>query len=215
VSPGLAGTGRIADDLWLLAHDDLTGKPFIPPRPLGFGLAAGLLAELALAGVLTVAGEQITVAARRRPPGDALAGQVLGVLAREREEHPVRDWLAYVGRTAPADVARRLEASGYLARASGVLPWRGRWVPADSDSAFGPVLRIRAAVDATQRPSVEAVVLAGLADGCGLWFRLAEYAPGRPVRPLYRTLTQLAPGLQALIVATRVAVDSAVLAHRV
>jgi len=78
MSPGLEGTGRIGDDLYLLAHNDVTGKPYIQPRPLGLGLAGGLLAELVLAGALVVAGDQITVTARRRPPGDALASQVRG-----------------------------------------------------------------------------------------------------------------------------------------
>ncbi len=108
MSPGLEGTGRVADDLWLLAHNDVTGKPYIQPRPLGLGLAGALLAELVLAGVLVVAGDQITVSARRRAPGDALAGACWGWWLVEREAHPAGEWLAYVGRTAPADVARRL-----------------------------------------------------------------------------------------------------------
>jgi hypothetical protein len=36
--PGLEGTGRAGDDLWLLAHSEVTGKPFIQLRPLGLGL---------------------------------------------------------------------------------------------------------------------------------------------------------------------------------
>src|SRR5207302_8432860 len=46
---GMSGTGLVADDLYLLAHDDRTGKPLLHPRPLGIGLAGGLLAELILA----------------------------------------------------------------------------------------------------------------------------------------------------------------------
>jgi hypothetical protein len=133
--------------------------------------------------------DSVTVVRGHRPVADQLLARVISQIGAEPGPRPVADWLAYVARTGPADVARRLAASGYLAHVKGVLPWRGRWVPADSDSAFSPVLRIRAAIDATQQPSVEAVVLAGLADACGLWFRLAEYAPGRPVRPLYRTVT--------------------------
>jgi hypothetical protein len=32
---GLAGTGRIGDDLWLIAHHDVTGKRQLPRRQLG------------------------------------------------------------------------------------------------------------------------------------------------------------------------------------
>jgi Golgi phosphoprotein 3 (GPP34) len=42
----LSGTGRLADDLWLLAHHEVTGRPHLRPRQLGLGLAGGLLAEL-------------------------------------------------------------------------------------------------------------------------------------------------------------------------
>jgi hypothetical protein len=215
MSPGLEGTGWVADDLWLLAHSDVTGKPYIQPRPLGLGLAGGLLAELVVADALVVAGDQITVTARYRLPGEALARQVLGFLAGEREGHPVRDWLAYLARIAPAGVASRLTAAGYLVPAGRWVPWRGaRWVPADRDSAFAPLLRARAALDASRPLGVHAGVLTGLGDACGLGFRLAEYAPVHGVRPVDQVTAQLGPSLGDLIAQTKTAVDSAVLAHR-
>jgi hypothetical protein len=218
MSPGLDGTGRLADDLFLLAHDDVTGKPYIQPRPLGLGLGAGLLAELVLTGALAVTGDRITVTARHRPPGDELARHVLGLVAGEREAHPVRDWLAYVARTAPAGVASRLAAAGYLAPARRLVPWRPtRWVPADRDSAFSPVLRARAALDAGRPLTAYAAALTGLAEACGLGFRLAEYAPAHRARPLDQMAARLRdrdPSLGDLITQTRTAVDSALLAHR-
>src|SRR5258708_10794042 len=42
----LGGTGLLADDLWLLAHHEVTGRPLLHTRPLGLGLAAGLLGAL-------------------------------------------------------------------------------------------------------------------------------------------------------------------------
>jgi hypothetical protein len=215
MGPGLDGTGRVGDDLWLLAHDDVTGKPYVQPRPLGLGLAGGLLAELALAGVVNVRGDDVTMLAVRRRPADVLLAQVLGQIEGEADAHPVGEWLAYLARTAPAEVAARLERSGYLAYDKGLLPWRNRWVPTDRDSAFAPVLRVRAVLDAARPLTASGVVLAGLADACGLGFRLAYYAPGRPVRPLHQAIAQLAPGLQDLVAHTKAAVDSAVLAHRV
>jgi hypothetical protein len=198
-----------------LAHNDVTGKPYIQPRPLGLGLAGALLAELALAGALAVSGDQIMVAARPRLPGDPLAHHVLGLVAGERERHPVGDWLAYLGRTVPAEVARRLRAAGYLAPASQWFPWRGgRWVPVDRDSAFAPVLRARAALDASRPLTAHAGALTGLAEACGLGFRLAEYAPAHRLRPIEQVAARLDPGLGDLITQTKTAVDSALLAHR-
>jgi hypothetical protein len=38
---GLGGTGRVADDLWLMAHHETSGRPFLGSRPLGIGVAGG------------------------------------------------------------------------------------------------------------------------------------------------------------------------------
>ncbi len=50
----LSGTGRLADDLYLVAHHEITGRPHLQPRALGLGLAGGLLAELMLSGSIRI-----------------------------------------------------------------------------------------------------------------------------------------------------------------
>jgi hypothetical protein len=210
---GLSGTGLVADDLWLLSHDDVTGRPYIQPRPLGLGLAGALLAEAALAGVVTLGPGPVRAGGYR--PREELAAQLLRQVTGEPELHPVKEWLAYLAQNATADVAGRLAARGYLVRGGWWPPWRsGRWIPVDRDLAFSPVLRVRAALDAARPPTVHEALLAGLADGCGLGFRLAQYVPARAVRPLHQAVAQLAPELQDLVARTRAAVDSAVLANR-
>jgi Golgi phosphoprotein 3 (GPP34) len=212
---GLSGTGRVADDVWLLAHNDVSGRPYVQPRAMGLGLAGGLLSELALTGALSVRHDGIVVMQARRPPPDELLVRVLSQMAREPVAHPVGEWLAYLARSAPADVAARLAASGYLAQGKSLLPWRGsRWRPTDRDSAFSPVLRVRAAADASRPLATCDAVLAGLADACGLGFRLAPYTPAQRARPLHNAVAQLPPGLRSLIACTRTAVDSAVLTRR-
>jgi hypothetical protein len=202
--------------LYLVAHNDVTGRPYVQPRPLGLGLAGGLLAELALADMISAIPDHVVVRAGRRRPGDDLASHVLDLLAGERERRPVHDWLRYLARTAATDVAGRLAASGYLAQVGRWLPWRaGRWVPLDRDSAFAPVLRVRAVLDASRPLTAEGVVLAGLTDACGLSFHLAQYAPARAARSLDQAVAHLDPGLRELIAQTKAAVDSALLAHRV
>jgi Golgi phosphoprotein 3 GPP34 len=210
---GLSGTGLVADDLWLLSHDDVSGRPCIQARPLGLGLAGALLAEAALAGVVTLGPGPVR--AGECAPREELAARLLRQVASEPELHPVQEWLAYLAQTAPGDVAGRLEACGYLVRNGRWPPWRGgRWTPVDRDSAFSPVLPVRAALDAARPPAVHQVLLAGLADACGLEFRLAQYTPARQVRPLCEAVAQLEPDLQDLIGRTKAAVGSAVLASR-
>src|SRR5437016_2551359 len=102
MSAGLRGTGMVADDLYLMAHNEASGRPFLQPRALGIGLAGGLLAELMLAGGITL-GHDGTLFTGSRPagpgltgpgpagpgltgpavPADGLARQVLGLLTAE------------------------------------------------------------------------------------------------------------------------------------
>jgi Golgi phosphoprotein 3 (GPP34) len=211
--PGLGGTGLVADDLYLMAHHEVSGKPFLQPRALGTGLAGGLLAELMLDGGIAWWHDG-TVVPGRFLPADALARRVQDQIAAEREPHQVHEWLQFLARTAPADVAARLGRSGYLTLGSGRAPWRpGRWVPVDPDWSFSPMLRVRSALDPDRTWSAYGAALAGLALACGLGFRIAQYAAPASRSPDQLTW-QLEPGLQELITQTQMAVDSTVLSHR-
>jgi hypothetical protein len=213
MSTELSGTGLVADDLYLMAHHEVNGKPFVQPRVLGTGLAGGLLAELMLLGGIVLQ-EDGAVGPGRIVPRNGMAYQVLNQIAAEQEAHPVQEWLLFLARTATEDVVRRLERSGYVTRAAGRGRWRpGRWVPVDADWAFSPLLRVRSALDAARPLDAREAVLAGLADACGLGFRLEQYLPP-PGRSLEEALGQLDPGLRELITQTQAAIGSAVLAHR-
>ena len=211
----LSGTGRLADDLYLLAHHEITGKPHLQPRAAGLGLAGALLAELMLSGNAYLRPDRIAVT-DRSPPEEGLARSVLGLLVSEPDQHAPRDWLLFLARTAAEDVARRLEQSGYLTRISSRRPWRGeRWVPVDSDCAFAPFLRVKSALDSSRPVTAQNAVLAGLAVACGLGRHLALYLPPKAHHRLQEAAQQLHPSLQDLIAQTQAAVDSALLSHRV
>jgi len=213
VKAGLAGTGLVADDVFLMACHELTGRPLLQPRPLGLGLAGGLLAELMLGGSIGLRHDGAVLAGRSWP-GDDLARRVRDQIAAEPGPHPLADWLAYLARTAAPDVAARLERAGYLTRVRGWVPWRpGRLVPADPDWAFGPLLRVRSALDRSRPFEPREAVLAGLAVACGLGWRLEQYlSPGG--RSLAEATGYLGPDLRELIAQTQAAVDSALLSHR-
>ncbi len=211
----LSGTGRLADDLYLLAHHEITGKLHLQPRAAGLGLAGALLAELTLSGKIYFQPDQIMVA-DRSPPGDGLARSVLGLLVSEPEQHAPRDWLLFLARTAAEDVALRLEQSGYLTRISSRRPWRGqRWIPVDSDCAFAPFLRAKSALDSSKPVTAQNAALAGLAAACGLGRQMALYLPPKAHHRLQEAAQQLHPSLRDLITQTQAAVDSALLSHRV
>jgi serine/threonine-protein kinase RsbW len=63
----LTGTGRLADDVYLLAHHEVSGRPYLQPRAVGLGLAGALLAELAMICAVRVAADGCAVTGRVRP----------------------------------------------------------------------------------------------------------------------------------------------------
>jgi hypothetical protein len=209
----LTGTGLVADDLYLMAHHEVSGRPYLHRRATGVGLAGALLAELVLAGCIRIRAESITGTGRAAPP-DELARTVLGLVLSER--HPVPDWLAFLARSAGRDVARRLERQRYLTQDASRRPWRSdRWVPVDPDCAFAPLFRAQAALDPAKPVTVAGATLAGLATACGLGSRLLPYGPKGARRCLDETVRQLAPDLRELIAQTQAATDSLLLSQRV
>jgi hypothetical protein len=208
--PALGGTGRLADDLWLMAHHERSGRPLLAPRAAGLGLAGALLGELVLDGAISVTASAVTAAGPA--PGEELAAGVLGLVAAEPGPWPAQDWLAFLARTVPAGVAGRLARAGYLTPGRS---WRGqRWVPADPDCAFAPIARAKSGLDQHWDADIHGVALAALADGCGLGARLALYVPAASRHRLPGAAGRLDPALREVITQTQVAVDSAVLAHR-
>lgn len=204
-SSPLAGTGLIADDLWLAAHHERTGRAYLPPRTLGIGLAGGLLAELLLAECISLTPDAL-VCAGRAWPREALTAHLRSVIAAEPGPRPVRDWLLFAARGAPADVGIRLERAGFVCQArSSLPPWRSRRVPVDPNTAFSALVRVGKPRD------VHGAVLAVLAGACGLTFRLtaAGYSPvpGEAARLVPFPVLDLMPHVES-------AVASAVLAQR-
>lgn len=223
--PTLTGTGRTADDLYLLAHDDVSGKPFLQPRALGTGLAGALLAELLFAQAIWVRADRIAVlerdpkakaAAGAGLPGDDVGRHVLGLLRAEGDQHPLRDWLLFLGVTAEEHVAWRLARAGYVTAVNaGRLRRKHRWVPADPDCAFASLIRVKAVTERSRPATVADVVLSGLAVACGLGPRVLPYGPPDARHNVESAVRQLTPALRELVAQTQAAIDSALLSHRV
>jgi hypothetical protein len=211
---GLSGTGLAADDLYLLAHDDRTGKPLLPPRPLGTGLAGALLAEVMLTSCIGLRSDTAVVIGRDVTPAGVYGHVLLKQIAEEPSPLPVRAWLLYLARTAVRDVALRLEQAGYLTRVrSRILGRPGRMVPVDPDWAFSPMVRARSALDPGRKPTSYAGALAGLAAACGLGFCLDQYH-SQADRSTDNAVAYLTPDLRQLITQTQITVHAAVLSHR-
>lgn len=158
----------LADECWLVAHDDTTGASLLPPRLAGLAAASGLICEMIYCGRLVVAADQLRIN-DRTPSPDALQHNVITNLIRE--SHTIATWLQYFGRTAEDDLAARLIAQGALEehQARGLLGRKKRrYVPKVTTDAAWPTARIAKRL-AQARP-VDAVdqILISWIDAMGL-----------------------------------------------
>jgi hypothetical protein len=218
----LHGTGRIADDLYLIAHHETTGKPYLSRRAVGIGIAGGLLAELLSAPrpAVTVEhgrmfplyrrnGEPVALYAH---PDEAVTRRVLDVIVAESQPRPTRDWLLFLGKTSAASVAGRLEQAGYLYRPTSRLPWRTPSpVPVEGDSSQCALLRAATPLDQSRgTPAHYTWLLNRLTMACGLRFRLSNL-PSGPASAVVEAPETLSRPLRELIAHVQAAADSAVL----
>ncbi len=209
------GTRLLADEFFLLAHDDATGKSRLHPTVSGIGLAGALLGEQILFGRVDVREGWIVVVDRYDLP-DALAQAVLDRLAAQQQPQTVRTWLRSLAETAHDDVAMRLAADGVVTRAKSRWPVRGeRWVPADMSRAAWPAARLRMLLAKSESMTTPDVALAGLAVACGLGAQLLWDTPPEARQYLDYLGFTLAEPLRELTRHTETAVGDAVLSRRV
>ena len=101
----------LADQYFLIAHEDRTGRSRLHPRATGLGLAAALIGELILEGRVGVADGDLVIL-DRHPPADALAHDILDLLVAQSRHRDVRTWLAFLSQDSAARVGERLMRVG-------------------------------------------------------------------------------------------------------
>jgi hypothetical protein len=204
-----------ADEFWLLAHDDSTGRPRLSGRVLGLGLAGALLGELLECQNIAV-GRGLVYVTSRTPPPDALAHTVLDQIDSEVQHHPVRTWLAFLSRTADDLVAQRLTRTGLLLRQSSrkLLKHVTVYRPVDSNQAAWPMARLSTTLR-RQSPVTEGdAFLAGLALATGLDRVILDGAGPGPHDYLAHVVATLPAQQHQVVAHTEAAVGDAVLSQR-
>lgn len=131
--------------LFLIAHDEFSGRPHVGHELLGCGLVGAVLADLVLAGAVTVADGRV-VATDPAPSGtDEVAAYAVESIRRQGTNHTVRTWTAHLGDPLHELVARDLVDRGILRRESGRGLFRARadrFPAADLLRAAAPRVRL-------------------------------------------------------------------------
>lgn len=103
----------LADQFFLIAHEDRTGRSRLHPRATGLGLAASLVGELMLMGRVRMFAGELSVVSRD-PPRDALAHNILDLLIAQPQHRELKTWLAYLAHDAAPKVGQRLLRAGVV-----------------------------------------------------------------------------------------------------
>ncbi|MFB9236874.1 GPP34 family phosphoprotein [Plantactinospora siamensis] len=117
---------RLADELFLIGHDEYTGKPKANDELLGTGLAGAVLGELLINRRISCSGGKVAVI-DQRPWGEVVSDAALGELQRRMGTYVVRAWVEHLRDNAREAVGRRLVALGMVRReeSRGVLSRKG------------------------------------------------------------------------------------------
>jgi hypothetical protein len=210
----------LADQYFLIAHEDRTGRSRLHPRATGLGLAAGLIGELILLGrVRAFEGELHVV--NREPPGDVLAHSVLDVLVAQPQHRDLRTWLAFLAQDAAAKVGERLLRTGIVEPVTRrrLLGTQILYMPVNSDQRNAAAwASARLANILVQGYAMENGdrALAGLVHATGLTRHvLWDFAVHRSgLSYLYTVVDSLPSDLRELIEHTEASVGSALAAGR-
>lgn len=215
-TPRLEAALPLADGLFLLTHDELNGKSRLSEGVLSLGLSGALLGELALAEKISLRGESVVVI-DPDPPADTLSEAVHLRLLRSVAPRPVRDWLLYFADDALGQVAARLVQHDRLIAHPSRMGRGVRYEFADPNGGAKAALSLLTKVMRHQPLDAANVLLAGLIGATGLehpsLFEVRDAEQAR--RYLQESLHVLhPPTLRALILATRAAVEAAVVTHQ-
>lgn len=108
--------GHLGDDLFLVVHDEFTGKLRVSPDLLECGVVAAVLAELVIAGRLGIPGGRVVVTDHRGQGKDEIGAFVVESVQRQPKTHNVRTWIGTFDGLMTKLTARRLIDAGVLRR---------------------------------------------------------------------------------------------------
>ena len=205
----------LADDFFLIAHDDRDGRSRLSPKSVELGLAGALIGELVLEQRVLVEGPRLRVISGE-PPSDALAHTTLATMLAEPQHREVRTWLAYLGQTAVNAVGARLVRGGVVEQAQvrRLLRTTVRYLAVDINLPAGRVVRLRRVLTSNEPMRVADTTLGGLVDATGLTSHVLWDSDTTSQRRLQSMVAALPLPLRDLIVQVEAAVGDAVLSQR-
>lgn len=105
---------QLADNYWLIAHDEYTGRGHVSQHAIGLGLAGCLLAELTVCTPMRISFRPngTVIVLDRTPTADRVGATLLDHIVAEVDNpngvHHIRDWLTFLSGVGYQWVTQRL-----------------------------------------------------------------------------------------------------------
>jgi Golgi phosphoprotein 3 (GPP34) len=207
----------VADELFLVGHDEYSGKCLTNHAVLGCGLAGAVLIELMLAGRIVMADGRVVVR-DSRPWSERVTDAALAEMLKRREAFPVRSWVEYLCPEVREIVGERLQTEGLVRREqSRGLSLRSvvRFPAVDAVEAAGPRVRLRYMLDQGQPLDLVTALLGALVRATELESVLLLQLGRQQLRDLLgRVVEALPPDLRTVIAAVDASVAAVALTVR-
>jgi hypothetical protein len=210
----------LADQFFLIAHEDRNGRSRLHPRATGLGLSAALIAELMLLGRARVLDGDLRVV-NREPPVDVLAHNILDLVVAQPQHHDLRTWLAFLAQDATDKVGERLLRAGAVEPVTRrrLMGSQTHYMPmnaAQRNAAAWAPARLAGLLVAHNGMDVADRTLAGLVLATGLTrYVLWDFPVHRPgLANLHAIVDSLPAELRELIEHTQASVGSVLSAGR-
>jgi Golgi phosphoprotein 3 (GPP34) len=191
----------LADELFLIGHDEYTGKAHVNNVILDSGLAGAVIGELLLTGRVVIADNRVVVR-DNRPYGEVVTDAALAEILKQRENHPVRAWVEYLRDDVRDMVGRRLVHEGMITREESrglTLRVTVRYPAVDAIEAAAPLVRLRFLLDRDEALDQQTMGLASLVLASQLEQTLLVDTNRQQVRDLIKRATEpMHPYLHAL-----------------
>jgi hypothetical protein len=154
----------LADEVFLIGHDENSGKAHISDASLDTVLAGGVLGELLFTGQIALTEETLVVAYGDAPTGDVARDNAMLEIHKQAERYPVRAWVEHLRGDVRSMVAARLVRLGLIERVEArvMLKTTIRYPFRNRIAAATPIARLRYMLDHPANLDEHTAALAGL-----------------------------------------------------
>jgi hypothetical protein len=159
----------LADELFLIGHDEYSGKTIVGGEVLDTGLAGAVLGELLVAGRITCTDGKV-VGRDPRPFGDSVTDAAVAEIRRKGDGYSTRAWIEYLRQEVREMIAGRLVRAELIQREQGRSMFRSviRYPATDRVRAAAPRVRLRYVLERPRLIDLQSALLATLVRLCAL-----------------------------------------------